>query len=42
MSQKRSAKQKGNATGMTDEEAAAAQQRLFAEARARVYSTQDQ
>lgn len=42
LSQKRSAKEKGNATGMTDEEAAAAQQRLFAEARARVYSTQDQ
>lgn len=40
-SQKRSAnKEKGKAQGMTDEEAAAAQQKLFAEARARVFGTQ--
>ena len=40
-SQKRSAnKEKGKAQGMSDEEAAAAQQKLFAEARARVFGTQ--
>ncbi len=34
----RRAKLKGKDTGMTDEEAVAAQQKLFAEARARCYA----